>query len=1001
MPASAYPNATPGDRYLTREPCGPQCCGAAAIPSGRASSSEAHGWVAVRPYSYVFRAPVKGRWLGWGLLDLFLHEFAFVPCAPDKDEDVAISAASSTASAPARSAVCPILLQSSAAGHSEGGGATLDRRFTLPAYIEELCDGALWLHGREAECRAAGRRYRNALVELAHARGAGHGGCDGDDAVAPPQQNLSLPSSPAPSASSADSACTPIIEKAAKDDAEWKAWCRTVLWLSRLPSETEIDAFMPLLHRHGNLNEEGPLSKASAVNSHASSPSCSSPPLVLRQRDTVYHRVWRREGRMFEHPTLQVLRCDLARAIARRGAVPSPSPFPSSTQALALIVVNKPPGPPVHPSGCYRKNSVTSILEDVFGGCDGGLLYDAEEHFTEEGPAGSGQPFRPYASIQHRQGGFELMRVFVRHPSAGCAVEGVSMEDWRLLKELLLRRRTMAAGDQRGKGRCPKPSVDTPEAAPAWKRPREDGSERQTVHDSEERVRPRSGSIVAAADESEDANSETADPALRRSVSLPANYSLKTFVVHRLDAATSGVLLFGLDSDTAQRTAVAIANKRQSSGGSDDDADDGADVPFNEPSPALPDEVPAGPPSSSQKVYVARVHGRVDLAALACTQHHCTLRRRSPARPPNEAQSGVNADLPCGQSEAVKTSVDDEELVVHRPIGCVDHHHSLYWCPDAALTEVWQQQQQRELTRREAAGVRTAAAQVSSGAHDSGQNIKRGKGGRTPEAIAAKRERMRRLTRGAAGGNTLLVAPLPDVSASGEGSECWSAAPLMGGDEAGTALRVQQYMQTLRSATTLLRVDHYDAAADQTVVQCTLGTGRTHQLRVHLASLGHPIAQDGKYIAMEAFLRHIGAATLEKFQGPLERREGGAEGCSASVGASPPPTAPSAEPQVLTNHTEVRGGRQASDTPMQLFYAVTLTHSNRGTGKEATEDVRGRETAEATTPAWKSAIFADSRTARGCVCPDAICLHAWRYTLAYADSKVVRVEVPLPTWAHA
>lgn len=39
----------------------------------------------------------------------------------------------------------------------------------------------------------------------------------------------------------------------------------------------------------------------------------------------------------------------------------------------------------------------------------------------------------------------------------------------------------------------------------------------------------------------------------------------------------------------------------------------------------------------------------------------------------------------------------------------------------------------------------------------------------------------------------------------------------------------------------------FDEASGQTLVECVLHTGRTHQIRVHLSSIGHPVAGDGLY----------------------------------------------------------------------------------------------------------------------------------------------------------
>ena len=80
-------------------------------------------------------------------------------------------------------------------------------------------------------------------------------------------------------------------------------------------------------------------------------------------------------------------------------------------------------------------------------------------------------------------------------------------------------------------------------------------------------------------------------------------------------------------------------------------------------------------------------------------------------------------------------------------------------------------------------------------------------------------------------------------------------------------------------------ITHYrvrERFAAHTLLECDLETGRTHQIRVHLASIGHPIEGDPVYAGRKAGLldrqalhawklafRHPASGELVRFESPM------------------------------------------------------------------------------------------------------------------------------------
>ncbi|ODV92857.1 hypothetical protein CANCADRAFT_22508 [Tortispora caseinolytica NRRL Y-17796] len=71
-------------------------------------------------------------------------------------------------------------------------------------------------------------------------------------------------------------------------------------------------------------------------------------------------------------------------------------------------------------------------------------------------------------------------------------------------------------------------------------------------------------------------------------------------------------------------------------------------------------------------------------------------------------------------------------------------------------------------------------------------------------------------------------------------------------------LGLNRVSQSGKEATTLFYLCHYDESTNMSVVRCKPLTGRTHQIRVHLQYLGHPIANDPIYANRRVFGPHLG-----------------------------------------------------------------------------------------------------------------------------------------------
>eukprot|EP00980_Cylindrotheca_fusiformis_P029119 scaffold22733_cov214-Cylindrotheca_fusiformis.AAC.1 len=205
------------------------------------------------------------------------------------------------------------------------------------------------------------------------------------------------------------------------------------------------------------------------------------------------------------------------------------------------------------------------------------------------------------------------------------------------------------------------------------------------------------------------------------------------------------------------------------------------------------------------------------------------------------------------------------------------------------------------------------------------------------------------------------------------------AKPKDGVCEAGTfeTLDDDLYMKTVKSAETSFGVVKYDEETDSTIVVCRPATGRTHQIRLHLQYVGHPIANDPNYGGDIWYGNEGGKEACKMAQKKLDAFQSGSS-------------------DALTEQTE-----PVVSTPMDVPATEEEIRSGVSNAKQAEqESIHDFIRRTCVWCARSASGGTDRSTLEFLIRSSGIWLHAFQYTF-FEDSSVDGTKsfrAPLPPW---